>query len=111
MRKQVDIDDPDDPTLSPEPSLPQSSTNQFVSVQASSTKKDAGQTPVPFFDTQKVIESNNISLIRGLGIFYKGRPGYGGFLAFRLISMPLTDMPMPPNPKYDLWHTLRKRGL
>ena len=109
MRTKVILDEPDQPILSPEPSLPSSTTNQYISIQMSSIKKDAAQTPVPFFDAQEVIESTDITLIRGLGIFHKGRPGWGGFLAFRIVSMP--DADIPSNNTYDLWQILRKPVL
>ena len=109
MRTKVILDEPDQPILSPEPSLPSSMTNQYISIQMSSIKKDAAQTPVPFFDAQEVIESTDITLIRGLGIFHKGRPGWGGFLAFRIVSMP--DADIPSNNTYDLWQILRKPVL
>jgi len=105
FRKQVILDDPDEPTMAVRSSITNSTSNQFISIQATSVKKDLGQTPVPYFDTQELIEPNNMTLVRGIGLFYKTQPGYGGFLGFRMISMPISDAPQ--NPRYDLWHSRR----
>lgn len=40
---------------------------------------------MPFLDSQPLITSPPVPL-GGLGIFFKSQPGYGGFLAFKLIS-------------------------
>lgn len=39
---------------------------------------------IPFLDSQD-LESKPQSPLGGLGLIYKGRTGYGGFLAFRLM--------------------------
>lgn len=49
--------------------------------------KDAGQTTVPFFDGQDV-EGDPEFPLGGVGVIYRKRKGYGGFLAFR-IFMPI----------------------
>ncbi|KAJ8915969.1 hypothetical protein NQ315_016646 [Exocentrus adspersus] len=42
--------------------------------------KDAAQTTIPFFDTQPVAAYPALPL-KGAGIYYKGKEGYGGFVA------------------------------
>lgn len=41
-------------------------------------EKDAAQTTVPFIDVQPVTAKVPLS---GIGIYHKGRRGFGGFLA------------------------------
>lgn len=106
-RKAVSTSNSDEPTLSTSPSQINSMSNQYISVQGTSLRKDAGQTPVPFFDAQDLVETRNMTLIRGLGLFYKSQPGFGGFLGFRMIPMPIIH-DVPENRKYDLWHSFRR---
>lgn len=54
--------------------------NKFVKFRPSDPDKDAGQTTVPFIDTQ-MVRPKNLTPLSGVGIFYKGKPGLGGFIA------------------------------
>lgn len=65
-------------------SIPDFSQNKFVKFRPSDPDKDAGQTTVPFIDTQ-LVRPMHMTLLSGVGIFYKGRPGFGGFVAPKLI--------------------------
>ncbi|XP_014295980.1 uncharacterized protein LOC103580763 [Microplitis demolitor] len=40
---------------------------------------------IPFIDSRELVTNPPIAL-GGLGIFYKSRPGYGGFIAFKFIT-------------------------
>lgn len=65
-------------------SLPNFEENQFIKFRPSDSDKDAGQTTVPFVDTQ-LVRPMHLTLLSGVGIYYKGRPGFGGFIAPKLI--------------------------
>lgn len=60
-----------------------SGTNTYVQFTHSDFSKDAAQTTIPFIDTQEVINKPAVPLM-GAGIYYKGKTGYGGFIAPRI---------------------------
>lgn len=66
-------------------SLPDSNHNQYIDFVNTNMDKDAAQTTVPFIDTQDVM-SNPAVPLSGIGIYHKGRNGYGGFLAPKIIT-------------------------
>lgn len=74
---------PSESTLSSEP-YP-SENNQYVDFTNSGLDQDAAQTTVPFIDIQEVISSPPVPL-SGIGVYYKGSEGYGGYLAPKLIT-------------------------
>lgn len=51
--------------------------------------KDAAQSTVPFIDTQEVTSNPPVPL-SGVGIYHKGRQGYGGFLAPKIMTYDFT---------------------
>ncbi|XP_057324696.1 uncharacterized protein LOC130667218 [Microplitis mediator] len=64
-------------------STPGSNYVEFsVSVYSS---KDENVAIVPFLDSRELVTDPPIAL-GGLGIFYKSKPGYGGFIAFKYIT-------------------------
>lgn len=65
-------------------SIPDFSANKFLKFRPSDPDKDAGQTTVPFIDTQLVLPMH-LTVLSGVGIYYKGRPGFGGFVAPKLV--------------------------
>ncbi|CAG7838548.1 unnamed protein product [Allacma fusca] len=80
-----DPDGPDDPILAVGKALPDTTSNQYIVFLGSSLHKDAAQQTIPFFDTQKLIRKEP-KWLKGVGIYHKSRPGFGGFLAFKLIE-------------------------
>ncbi|XP_011313503.1 uncharacterized protein [Fopius arisanus] len=90
-RAEVKFDKPDVPTKHAL-NLPTMRPNLFVNFRESDTKKDAGQTTIPFWDIQEVITVPSAPLT-GVGLFHKGhRDGlYGGYLALRLFSLNFID--------------------
>ena len=78
----------DIPTRSNWP-LNQFTTNKFVKFTNSDYEKDAGQSTVPFIDAQPVESANPVPL-SGVGIFHKGRPKFGGFIAPRIFTYNFT---------------------
>lgn len=77
------------PILSPAKSLPTSKHNQYIKFTYTDMDKDAAQTTVPFIDIQEVTSQPPVPL-SGVGIYHKGRDGFGGFLAPKLITYDFT---------------------
>ncbi|KAL7729777.1 hypothetical protein ACLKA6_014641 [Drosophila palustris] len=66
-------------------SMPLSKHNQYLDFVNSGMDRDAAQTTVPFIDIQDVV-SYPPAPLAGIGLYYKGSPGYGGFLAPKIIT-------------------------
>ncbi|XP_074093604.1 uncharacterized protein LOC141523924 [Cotesia typhae] len=88
-RKELVLAEPDLPTKSSTNKL-DSKTDQFVKFKASDLKKDVGQSTVPFFDAQETEEEHEAPL-GGVGLIHRGQEGFGGFLAFRVFDLDLTN--------------------
>ncbi|KAL1401434.1 hypothetical protein pipiens_006596 [Culex pipiens pipiens] len=84
-RTECELDRPHVPLLSLVKSLPDSASNQFIQFRASDRNMDAAQTTVPFFDAQPVVPVRPVPL-SGAGLFHKGRPGFGGFVAPKVMT-------------------------
>lgn len=65
-------------------SIPDFTPNKFIKFRPTDPEKDAGQTTVPFIDTQ-MVRPKELTLLSGVSLYYKGRRGYGGFIAPKLI--------------------------
>lgn len=74
---------PDEPTKSVEKSQMFAENNEFIKFQPSDMEKDGAQTTVPYLDRSTVIAYVPLS---GVGLYYKSTPGYGGFIAPKLIT-------------------------
>jgi len=94
-RTKIQLTSPDLPTKSPIASVPDSNTETYVEFQASSLERDVSQTTVPFLDAQIVAPQPPV-WITGVGLYHKGQPGYGGFVAFRLQTLNVTDYMVVP---------------
>lgn len=64
-------------------SIPDFTPNKFIKFRPSDPEKDAGQTTVPFIDPQ-MVRPKELTLLSGVGIYFKGKWGYGGFIAPRI---------------------------
>ncbi|XP_034653983.1 uncharacterized protein LOC117892096 [Drosophila subobscura] len=84
-RQALDLTEPDVSTASEQTSMPLSTSNQFMKFTSSSKMKDAAQSTVPFIDMQEVVPHPAVPLA-GLGIYHKGRPGFGGFFAPKVVT-------------------------
>ncbi|KAH8414603.1 hypothetical protein KR215_009923, partial [Drosophila sulfurigaster] len=84
-RQQLNLDNLDIPTRSTNSSQPMSKNNQFLEFVNSGIKQDVAQTTIPFIDIQDVVSNSPVPLA-GIGIYYKSSPGYGGFVAPKIIS-------------------------
>ncbi|XP_060662544.1 uncharacterized protein LOC132795698 isoform X1 [Drosophila nasuta] len=88
-RQKLSLHNLDVPTRSIAYSLPQSKHNQYIEFVNTGLDKDAAQTTVPFIDIQDVTSNPPVPLA-GIGIYYKARTGYGGFVAPKIITYDFT---------------------
>ncbi|KAF7987764.1 hypothetical protein HCN44_003627 [Aphidius gifuensis] len=58
----------------------------YVKFQPTDLEKDAGQLTVPYFDIQEVV-TNPPSPVGGVGTYYKGSPGFGGYIGLELLPV------------------------
>lgn len=84
-RQKLMLNDPQVSTKSPLSSSPLSKDNQYMEFESSSVDKDAAQSTVPFIDTQDVVPNPAVPLA-GLGIYHKGRKGFGGYFAPKIVT-------------------------
>lgn len=82
-KSRLVIDQPDVPIKSPKLSVPNWTINQYVEFGPTDRVKDAAQITVPFLDA--LLVEGRPSPLSGVGLYYKGQPGYGGFIAPVLI--------------------------
>nr|CAH0106944.1 unnamed protein product [Daphnia galeata] len=80
-RTKLSLLSPDVSTRSRIPSVPDSTSDQFIEFQVSSLEKDVSQNTVPFIEATPVF-SQPPTWLTGIGIYHKGQPGYGGYVAF-----------------------------
>ncbi|XP_017139529.1 uncharacterized protein LOC108153940 isoform X1 [Drosophila miranda] len=98
-REKVSLSNADVSTRTITYSIPQSRHNQYIEFTNTGLDKDAAQSTVPFMDVQDVI-SNPAVPLSGIGIYYKGRNGYGGFLGPKIITYDFTPHVQVPKNKY-----------
>lgn len=79
------INNPDIPTRAKAQTFPDSKTNQYLNFAPTDLEKDVAQTTIPFLDVQPLITSPP-SPLAGAGVFHKGRSGYGGFVALKVMT-------------------------
>lgn len=79
------LERPHVPLLTPSKSIPDSVPNQFIRFRESDRNMDASQTTVPFLDAQPVVPTKPVPLA-GAGLFHKGRPNFGGFIAPKVLT-------------------------
>ncbi|GLG92569.1 Uncharacterized protein GBIM_00223 [Gryllus bimaculatus] len=84
-RTELKLLAPDVPTNSLAGSTPDSKSDQFLLFTHSDMDADAAQTTVPFLDAQEVAPEPPVPLA-GAGIYHKGTPRYGGFVAPRVFT-------------------------
>lgn len=84
-RTEIPLDNLDIPTLTPEKSIPNILPTRFVQFSPTDKFKDLSQTTIPFIDSQ-LVESHNPMPLSGVGINFKSFPGYGGFIAPKILN-------------------------
>ncbi|KAK0174921.1 hypothetical protein PV327_010628 [Microctonus hyperodae] len=70
--------------------LPASKPNDGIRFNPSNRWTDVGQSTIPFFDAQPVDGPVSVPL-SGIGLFFKGPSGFGGYLALKTISFDFTN--------------------
>ncbi|XP_062127118.1 uncharacterized protein LOC133839535 [Drosophila sulfurigaster albostrigata] len=86
---QLDLNDMDIPTKSPQLSKQLSNDYNYLEFVNTGINQDAAQTTIPFIDIQDVVSKDPVPLA-GIGIYYKAVPGYGGFIAPKIIQYDFT---------------------
>ena len=61
---------------------------------ATSSAKDAAQTTIPYIDSQEVAPSAGV-WFTGVGLYHKGRIGYGGFVGFLVKTLDFSNHLLP----------------
>lgn len=89
-RKKISLLSPDVSTRSQLQSIPDSTSDQFIEFQVTSLEKDVSQNTVPFIEARAIYPEPPVWLT-GIGIYHKGQPGYGGYIAFRIATLNFLD--------------------
>lgn len=84
-RTQIPLDAVQVSTLSTLRSVPDLRPNKYVQFGPSDRWSDVAQRTVPFVDTQTVRPLVPVPL-SGVGLYYKGVPGYGGYVAPKVVT-------------------------
>lgn len=84
-RTKLTIDNPDSPIRTTSIQEPLQSANKFIEFGGTAIKKDLAQTTIPFIESV-YIEANEPGPLSGVGLYYKGEAGFGGYIAVKLIS-------------------------
>ncbi|XP_016984536.1 uncharacterized protein LOC108048421 isoform X2 [Drosophila rhopaloa] len=98
-REKLRLENADVSTRTITYSIPLSRHNQYIDFTNTGLDKDAAQSTVPFIDIQDVVSNPPVPL-SGIGIYYKGRNGYGGFLGPKLITYDYTPHVQVPKNKF-----------
>ncbi|XP_060648118.1 uncharacterized protein LOC132785844 [Drosophila nasuta] len=97
-RTKVNLHNLDVPTRSEVSSEPITEFGEFIEFTNTGIDKDAAQTTIPFIDIQDVVSLVPMPL-SGIGLFYKGTPGYGGYVAPRILNFDYAKyIPLPYHP-------------
>lgn len=96
-RTKIIIDRPDVPTRSAKIQIPIESDGTYLDFESSDIQKDIAQVTIPYIETV-LLEASEPRPLAGAGLYYKGDPGFGGFVAVKLIA-------------YDLKPTIKQEGV
>lgn len=83
-KHRINTDLSDVSLKSPKPSVRNTKENAFIRFGPTHNRIDISQRTIPFIDTQKVRPKVAVPLA-GIGLYYKGIPQFGGFLAPKLV--------------------------
>lgn len=84
-RQEITIDEPDSPTRTTNIQERFNSNNKFITFRSTDIKKDLSQLTVPFIESVP-LEASEPRPLSGVGLYYKGEKGYGGYIAVKLIT-------------------------
>jgi hypothetical protein len=82
-KRKVDLTDKINPSKQEGPSQPRETpeNKKVIEFDASSLLKDGGQTVIPYFDIQPTRHHTVRKALNAIGLLYKTKKGYGGFIA------------------------------
>lgn len=95
-RTKLIIEEPDSPIRTTSIQERVNSENKFIEFQPSDIKKDLAQVTVPYIETV-FLEATEPRALSGLGLYYKGEYGYGGFVAVKLLAYDFGPFLKPTN--------------
>lgn len=90
-RSELKLASPDIPRKSDDYYVANTELNKYVQFQPSDVDKDIAQHTVPFLDKYTAGTNINYYLLSGIGLFWKGKPGSGGFISPKLVSYDYSD--------------------
>lgn len=90
-RTKVVIDEPDAPTRTKNIQERYDFVDKYVEFGPSDIRKDLAQVTVPYIESV-YLEAREPRPLAGAGLFYKGEPGYGGFVAIKLVAYDIDDV-------------------
>lgn len=84
-RQQINIDDPDSPTRTANIQERFDSNNKYIEFRPTDIKKDLAQLTVPYIESV-ALEASEPKPLSGVGLYYKGEHGFGGFIEVELVA-------------------------
>lgn len=84
-RTELKIENPDAPTRSTNIQERFDSNDKYIEFRSSDIKKDLAQVTIPYIESVP-LEASEPRPLSGVGLYYKGEIGFGGFLAIKLIA-------------------------
>lgn len=85
-RTPINLKKSDIPARATDFSIQNNELNKFVQFQPSGIDEDVAQTTIPFIDSQIVESFDRQAPLSGVGIYFKGTRGFGGFIAPKVIT-------------------------
>lgn len=83
-KHRINTENLDIPTKMTAPSIPNVKANSYVRFGPTNKKVDLSSRTVPFIDGQKV-EPKIPAPLSGVGLYYRGQSGFGGFIAPKIV--------------------------
>merc|ERR1711860_348099 len=93
-RTELLIVNPDVSSKTSAPSRMLGVDGKFVQFDSTSPEKDVMQTTIPFIDVQEVTPKSG-SWLSGVGLYYKGNPGYGGLVGLSVSTFDFSRHLLP----------------
>lgn len=90
-RTKVMIEEPDAPTRTTNIQERYDFVDKYVEFGPSDIRKDLAQVTVPYIESVH-LEATEPRPLSGAGLFYKGEPGFGGFVAIKLVAYDIDDV-------------------
>ncbi|KAJ6649489.1 hypothetical protein Bhyg_04725 [Pseudolycoriella hygida] len=91
LRAEISLKKSNIPTKATDYSVPNLEENKVVKFQPTGLYEDVAQTTIPFIDSQMVESFDREAPLSGVGIYFKGSPGFGGFIAPKVITYDMSS--------------------